>query len=193
MATEVSICSNALRRLGDDPITSLTDDTERARLCNSFYADTRDAVLRLHPWNFAITRTSLAKLSTAPAYGFSNQFSLPTNPYCLRVLGMEYEDYIFKVENVATHGRVLLTDEATANILYVARITDTNLFDAMFVDVLTQKLAVDLAYPVTNSTTLQTQMQKVFEKKLSEARSIDGQEGFMDDLVSDTFTDFRKD
>ena len=105
----------------------------------------------------------------------------------------EYEDYIFKIENVATHGRVLLTDEATANILYVARITDTNLFDAMFVDVLTQKLAVDLAYPVTNSTTLQTQMQKVFEKKLSEARSIDGQEGFQDDLVSDTFTDFRKD
>ena len=193
MATEVSICSNALRRLGDDPITSLTDDTERARLCNSFYADTRDAVLRLHPWNFAITSASLAKLSTAPAYGFANQFALPTNPYCLRVLGMEYEDYIFKVENVATHGRVLLTDEATANIIYVARITDTNLFDAMFVDVLTQKLAVDLAYPVTNSTTLQTQMQKVFEKKLSEARSIDGQEGFMDDLVSDTFTDFRKD
>jgi hypothetical protein len=193
MATEVSICSNALRRLGDDPITSLTDDTERARLCNSFYSDTRDSVLRLHPWNFAITRASLSKLSTAPAYGFANQFSLPTNPYCLRVLGMEYEDYIFKVENVATHGRVLLTDEATANILYVARITDTNLFDAMFVDVLTQKLAVDLAYPVTNSTTLQTQMQKVFQQKLSEARSIDGQEGFMDDLVSDTFTDFRKD
>jgi hypothetical protein len=193
MATEVSICSNALRRLGDDPITSLTDDTERARLCNSFYEDTRDSVLRLHPWNFAITRASLSKLSTAPAYGFANQFSLPTNPYCLRVLGMEYEDYIFKVENVATHGRVLLTDEATANILYVARITDTNLFDAMFVDVLTQKLAVDLAYPVTNSTTLQTQMQKVFQQKLSEARSIDGQEGFMDDLVSDTFTDFRKD
>ena len=193
MATEVSICSNALRRLGDDPITSLTDDTERARLCNSFYEDSRDAVLRSHPWNFAITRASLAKLSTAPAYGFANQFALPTNPYCLRVLGMEYEDYIFKVENVATHGRVLLTDEATANILYVARITDTNLFGAMFVDVLTQKLAVDLAYPVTNSTTLQTQMQKVFEKKLSEARSIDGQEGFQDDLVSDTFTDFRKD
>ena len=193
MATEVSICSNALRRLGDDPITSLTDDTERARLCNSFYEDSRDAVLRSHPWNFAITRASLAKLSTAPAYGFANQFALPTNPYCLRVLGMEYEDYIFKVENVATHGRVLLTDEATANIIYVARITDTNLFDAMFVDVLTQKLAVDLAYPVTNSTTLQTQMQKVFEKKLSEARSIDGQEGFIDDLVSDTFTDFRKD
>jgi len=60
MATEVSICSNALRRLGDDPITSLTDDTERARLCNAFYQDSRDLVLRSHPWNFAITRASTA-------------------------------------------------------------------------------------------------------------------------------------
>ena len=192
MATEVSICSNALRRLGDDPITSLTDDTERARLCNAFYTDARDACLRSHPWNFAITRASLARLSDAPAYGFNYQYSLPTNPYCLRVLEMEYSDQIFKVENVATHGRVLLTDEGTANILYIARITDTTLFDPMFVDVLTAKLSLDLAYPVTNSMQVQQQMQKLYQTKHSEARSIDGQEGFIDDLVSDTFTDFRK-
>tara|TARA_R110002051_G_scaffold114232_2_gene186804 strand:+ start:154 stop:735 length:582 start_codon:yes stop_codon:yes gene_type:complete len=192
MATEVSICSNALRRLGDDPITSLTDDTERARLCNAFYTPARDAVLRLHPWNFAITRAALAQLSAAPAYGFSYQYALPTDPYCLRVLGMEYEDYIFKIENVETHGRVLLTDESTAKILYVARITDPTVFDSMFVDVLTAKLSVDLAYPVTNSTNLQDKLQKLYQAKLSEARSIDGQEGFIDDLVSDTFTNFRK-
>ena len=47
MASEVGICSNALRKLGDDPITSLTDDTERARLCNAFYTDARDAVLNI--------------------------------------------------------------------------------------------------------------------------------------------------
>ena len=192
MATEVSICSNALRRLGDNPITSLTDDTERARLCNSFYADARDAVLRLHPWNFAITRTSLAQLSDTPSYGFAYQYSLPTNPYCLRVLAMEYEDYIFKVENYSTQGRVLLTNESTAKILYVARITDTIQFDALFVDVLTAKLSVDLCYPITNSVSLQEKMQKLYQSKLSDARSTDGQEGFIDDLVSDTFTDFRK-
>ena len=100
MATEVSICSNALRRLGDDPITSLTDDTERARLCNAFYADARDACLRSHPWNFAITRASLAQLSATPVYGFDYQFALPTDPFCLRVLAMEFEDYVFKVENL---------------------------------------------------------------------------------------------
>ena len=35
-------------------------------------------------------------------------------------------------------------------------------------------------------------MYPLYTKKLSEARSVDGQEGFIDDLVSDTFTDFRK-
>tara|TARA_R100000655_G_scaffold75773_1_gene114676 strand:- start:2928 stop:3506 length:579 start_codon:yes stop_codon:yes gene_type:complete len=192
MATEVSICSNALRRLGDDPITSLTDDTERARLCNSFYADARDACLRSHPWNFAITRASLAQLSATPVYGFDYQFALPTDPFCLRVLAMEFEDYVFKVENLSTQGRVLLTDQETAKIIYIARVTDTTLFDSLFVDTLVAKLAADLAYPVTNSLKVQEQMYKLFQLKLSEARSIDGQEGFIDDLVSDTFTDFRK-
>jgi len=192
MATEVSICSNALRKLGDDPITSLTEDTERARLCNSFYESSRDSLLRSHPWNFAITRATLAQLSTTPAYGFAYQYALPTDPYCLRVLEMEYQDYIFKIENLATVGRVLLSDESTAKILYVGRITDTTLFDSLFVDTLTAHLSAKLAYPITNSTTLQAQMQQLYQAKLSEARSVDGQEGFIDDLVSDTFTDFRK-
>jgi len=192
MATEVSICSNALRRLGDDPITSLTDDSERARLCNAFYEDARDACLRSLPWNFAITRASLTQLSDSPVYGYDYQFALPTDPYCLRVLAMEYEDYIFKVENFSTQGRVLLTDEETAKIIYIARITDTTLFDSLFVDTLITKLASDLAYPVTNSLKVQEQMYKLYQLKLSEARSIDGQEGFIDDLVSDTFTDFRR-
>ena len=192
MATEVSICSNALRRLGDDPITSLTDHSERARLCNAFYEDARDACLRSHPWNFAITRASLTQLSDSPVYGYDYQYALPTNPYCLRVLAMEFEDYIFKVENFSTQGRVLLTDEETAKIIYIARITDTTLFDSLFVDTLITKLASDLAYPVTNSLKVQEQMYRLYQLKLSEARSIDGQEGFIDDLVSDTFTDFRR-
>ena len=192
MATEVSICSNALRRLGDDPITSLTDDTERARLCNAFYGDARDSLLRSHPFNFSITRASLTQLSSTPAYGFAYQYALPTDPYCLRVLQMEYQDYIFKIENLATEGRVLLTDESTAKILYIARITDTALFDSLFTDTLTSYLAVKLAYPLTNSVKLQEQMYKLYQLKLSEARSVDGQEGFIDDLVSDTFIEFRK-
>ena len=192
MATEVSICSNALRRLGDSPITSLSDDTERARLCNALYEPARDSLLRSHAFNFSITRASLAKSATTPAFEFANQFILPTDPFCLRVLKMEFDDFKFKIENLAGEGRVLLTDEGTANILYIAKITPTTLFAAIFVHTLTAKLSAELAYPVTNSVSLQTQMEKIYKLKLTEARSIDSTEGFIDDIISDTFTDFRK-
>ena len=192
MATEVSICSNALRKLGDSPIASLTEDTERARLCNALYEPARDSLLRSHAWNFAITRASLAQISSTPAFEYSYQYALPTDPFCLRVLKMEFDDYEFKIENLAGQGRVLLTNEGTANIIYIARITDPKLFDSIFVSTLTAKLASEMAYPVTNSAALQKEMERVYKLKLTEARSIDSTEGFTDDIVSDTFTDFRK-
>lgn len=186
MATEVSICSNALRKLGDDPITSLTDDTERARLCNAFYEPTRDAVLRAHPWNFAIERQELSKLTSTPVFDYDYEYSLPTNPYCLRVLKMEYEDYEFKIE-----GRKLLSNEDGAKIQYIARITDPAKFDPLFTEVLTARLAAELAYAVTGSNTLSKQIWEIYDSKISEARSIDGLEGFVDGIISDTFTSFR--
>ena len=192
MATEVSICSNALRKWGDSPIASLTEDTERARLCNALYEPARDSLLRSHAWNFAITRASLAQISSTPAFEYSYQYALPTDPFCLRVLKMEFDDYEFKIENLAGQGRVLLTNEGTANIIYIARITDPKLFDSIFVDTLIAKLASEMAYPVTNSAALQKEMERVYKLKLTEARSIDSTEGFTDDIISDTFTDFRK-
>ncbi len=186
MATEVSICSNALRRLGDDPITSLLDDTERARLCNAFYEPVRDAVLRTHPWNFAIERQSLSQLSTAPLFEYSFQYVLPTDPYCLKVLGMEYSDYEYKIE-----GRKLLTDEGSAKIKYIAKITDASQFDALFIEVLTARIAAELAYPVTGSNSLSKQFWEIYNMKLSEARSCDGSEGVIDGIEADTFTGFR--
>jgi hypothetical protein len=189
MATDVSICSNALRKLGDDPITSLSDNTERARLCNAFFEPTRDAVLRAHVWNFAVVRQELSQLSATPSFDYSYQYNLPTDPYCLRALRLDTteNDFEFKIE-----GRKLLTDEGTAQLLYVGKITDPSQFDPLFVEALTGRLAAELAYSVTGSNGLSKQMWELYELKISEARSIDGLEGFVDGFMANTFTDFRK-
>ena len=55
----------------------------------------------------------------------------------------------------------MLTNESTAKILYIGRITDPVKFDSMLVDTLTAKLAVDLAYPITGSVQFQAQMEKL--------------------------------
>lgn len=185
MTSETEICSNALREIGDDPITSLVEDSERARLCNAFYAPTRDMVLRAYPWNFAIARQQLSRVSTSPAFGFSYQYQLPTSPYCLRVLSL-YEDLPWKVE-----GRKLLTDSSTAKIVYISRVSDPAQFDQMFADALTARLAARLAYPVTGSAQVARDLYTIYMDRLRDARSMDAQEGTPEEFDSDTLIEVR--
>lgn len=186
MATEVSICSNALRKLGDASITSLTEDSKRAILCNALYAETRDAVLRAYPWNFAIARQALALNSTAPAFEFGSNFTLPTDPYCLRALKMYGSDQEWKVE-----GRKLLTNDTAVNLVYIARITDTAEFDTLFIQTLEARLAAEMAYAITGNNTLRVDFFAEYEDKLKEARSMDAQEGYADMFESVILSEVR--
>lgn len=181
--SEVSICSNALRKLGDEPITSLADDSDRARLCNALYEINRDATLRAYPWNFAVKRSSLAQLSSTPAFEYSYEYQLPANPFCLRVVEVYESDDDWKVE-----GRKILTNQASCSIVYIAKITDTAQFDALFVEALTSRLASELAWPIIRSATARQSFYQEFQLKLQEARGIDAQEGSTDILINDELT-----
>ena len=111
MASEVDICNIALNNLGASNITALTEDSKPGRLCNQRYEFVRDTVFRAHPWNCLIRRVELAQDSDTPAFGFTYQYTLPADPYCLRVMRLDYLDIDFRVE-----GRKILCDESTINL-----------------------------------------------------------------------------
>ena len=197
MPSVVDICNEAMDLLGAATITALTENSKEARLCNRRFETVRDGVLRSHPWNIAITRATLAKDSDAPAFGFANQFTLPTDPYCLRVLSFwnsnvdsevaAYDSQVmFKIE-----GRKVLSDEGTCKITYLARITDTETYDALLSSTIAHKLAAETAYAITGSTTVSQSMQQLYEVRLREARSIDAMEGVPDKLIADDFVNIR--
>ena len=194
MASDVAICNTALNRLGANTITSFTENSKEARLCNSEYSGIRDQVLRAHPWNCAISRATLAQDSDAPSFGFAYQYTLPTDPYCLRVLQMETEVINFKVE-----GRKLLTDEATAKIMYIGRVTDPEEYDSLFIDTLSARIAFEFSFNITGSRTLQGDMFDLYNQKLALARSFDAQESGMfynqgdgDKIIADDFINRRR-
>ncbi len=91
MPSVVDICNEAMDLLGAATITALTENSKEARLCNRRFSTVRDATLRSHSWNCAIARADLAADSTAPSFGFANQFPLPTDPFCLRVLSFLHQ------------------------------------------------------------------------------------------------------
>ena len=181
MPSVVDICNNALVDLGASSIVSLTEDSKAARLCNQRYDSIRDTVFRFHPWNCLINRASLAADTVAPAFEYTYQYTLPTDPYCLRVLTLETADFLFKVE-----GRKILTNESTVNLIYVARIIDTNQYDFSLMETISAALAASLAYPLIGSISLATQMKASYEKKLIEARFVDATEGSPGNIITDT-------
>ena len=172
MASEVDIINSALNMVGASNIIARTEDSKSARVTNQRYDYVRDSVLRAHPWNCAVVKTAVAKDETGPAWGFENQFTLPTDPYCLRVLNLDVLDIDFTVE-----GRKIHCDETTLNLQYVARITDPNEYDQLLVEVIAARLAADTSFALVQSSTLTATMFDLYERKLSEARFIDATEG----------------
>ena len=172
MAREDDIINSALNMLGASNIISRGEDSKSARITNQRYDYVRDAVLRAHPWNCAIKRVTLAADSDSPTFGFTNQFTLPTDPYCLRVLRLEYLDVDFRVE-----GRKIHCDEDTLNLIYIARVMDPNEYDQSLVEAIAARLAADTSYALVQSTSLTGAMYQLYDNKLSEARFIDATEG----------------
>jgi len=189
MSSIVEICNMGLTLIGDQVITALSDDNDRARVATIFYEPTRDAVLRAHPWGFAKTRVALAAAAGSPAFEWSYHFTLPTDPKCLRVLSVE-EDYPGQIP-YSIEGRKLLTDDSTITILYIAQITDSGNFDALFNDCLAARLAMAFAMALTKQKTLIELAANVYDAKIGEARTIDGLESTKKEIYNDTLTVVR--
>tara|TARA_R110002020_G_scaffold458_1_gene2359 strand:+ start:2782 stop:3357 length:576 start_codon:yes stop_codon:yes gene_type:complete len=186
MASFVEITSNALRLLGDDPITSLTEDSERARLVNALYEEVRDEVTRAAMWNCAKDRQVLASLADTPAFGWSYYHQLPST--CLRVIDVLSGD--IRVDH-EVEGRKIMTDVSSVNLIFLKKITDPNDMDSLFIGAYTAKLAAELAEPVTGSRSLAEQMWTLYDRKVREARTIDSQEGTVSNLDVQQLVDAR--
>ena len=167
--TFVSISNRALTFLGAQPITSLDDDTKEARSCKRMFEQSRNQVLRGHPWNFAMKRVEIAADTTAPVWGKTNAFSWPSD--CLSI----YE--VDTTEEWIVEGRKIVTNaEAPLSIIYVYEVDDPTIFDVLFVEAYAYRLAADISYDITASQQVLNNMETLYQRKLAEARLVDAQE-----------------
>lgn len=180
MPSYVAMISSSLQAFGGDIITSLSEDSDAAKHANLIYEDVRDAVLRAGNWNFAEEYAQPATLATAPLFKWTKAFRLPTDPYCLKVKEVLSGDVPidFKVQ-----GRKLLTDYASINLIYTARITDPTVFDALFVQAYEARLSAELAFNISGDKGLFEAFWQIYQSKIAESWTIDSQEGSGDQLI----------
>lgn len=181
MATSVSICSNALLMLGAQTINDLNEGTDRARLAANLYPQVRDEMLRSHPWNCAIKRVVLAPDVEMPPFGYTYQFTLPSDWIRTLSVGDYGEEIDFRSE-----GRRILADTDTLKLRYVFHNTNEATWDAGFVESMQLAMAARMAYAITQSTSLEDLRVREMEMALKRARAADGQ-----DDPPETLGDFR--
>jgi len=169
--TEVDIANMALTMLGQQPISDLTDDNNRAKMANQRYADVRDTVLRAHTWNCAIKRASLTGADgTAPAWGYANRFSLPTG--FIRMAGTEDPLIDYRVEagnDTGSNTLFLLTDATAINILYIYQVTQVPYMDHTLKHAIATRLASEIAVALTGDMQQEHMLMQKYEAILMQA------------------------
>lgn len=167
MASETEIANRALQRLGAARITALDDTSSKnARACNVAYAPLRDALLRAHPWSFAIARAALAADTDVPVGDDAPalQYTWPTD--ALRILLPKDHTLDWIIE-----GRKILTGwGAPLYIRYIAKITDPNTMDPLFREALACWMAVEMCEEITQSNTKKAALKDDYEMIIAEAR-----------------------
>lgn len=175
------ICNVGLGMVGAKRIDIITEDSENARLCNTFYEPSVDEVLVMYNWN----RTKHTKTVASDAdydtdtfdYGFAYRFPFPANPYCLKVRSVNDNKYDWQPE-----GRFVYTDQSTCEMVYTKRIVNTNEFNPLLVEAISTQLAIRLSFPLQSNNRLRLELIEYLERVvLSRAKIADAGEGFVKD------------
>lgn len=163
------IANVALRLLGAKRIESLTQNVERARIMNDAMPTVLKDEQRAHPWSFTIKRAEIAADATAPDFGRSYSYTLPSDYLALAPPYAEDEDN--ERDWLIEADRKILTDDgAPLEVRYVAYITDPNKMDACFIEACGARLAQDTCEAITQSNTKLVNLERHYQQWIARAR-----------------------
>jgi hypothetical protein len=186
MASETQIAKLALQHIGDRyDITDLTEETVEAEQVNLIFDDTRDWLLRQHPWNFGKKFATPAALTGTVPNNYDYMYIYM--PDAVRVNGvvdpLDADTLIkFEVARNSSDVKVILTDQVDAEFSYTARITNPAEFDPEFTMALSYALAGKLAMPLTGDRQIMGDMQTMARNIINSAWESDSNEGLSEPI-----------
>lgn len=179
----------ALAKLGANRITSITDNTAEAKHCNTFFDDIADLVMVEGSWATTIKRASLNKTTNTPTFGYTSEFQLPTDPFCLKLLNVD--DVTPGSIEHRVEGDKLLTNTSTIKVRYIGRVTNTQSYGPFLTQAIISRLAAELAYPITGQASVYERLYAQYERDVAKGLANDGQQGSHEMTVSWDLTDVR--
>lgn len=193
MASEVSVCNQALSRIRAKSINSLTEASIEAQQCSLWYATVRDEAQEAHPWGFNRRTAALSQLAATDVFNWAYVYQYP--PDCLYVdkLVRNYEQYtqqtgttvgyyprrveeltpedltspvVFEIQDADPDGKIIVANEPALRAVYRRRVTDPNRFSTQFTVALSALLASRIALAVIGGAAGKAEAKRNLEEYL---------------------------
>lgn len=173
MASKLSIYRLVANHLGqEEEILSPGDDTRLTRAIGHAWDGARRAALRANNWNFATVRRQLPADTVKPAFEYDCAFTMPEDFVRLvDVVGpfSRDRDWVFE-------GGKILANAAPLLIRYVYDCTNVTLWDDLFEQAMSIKIAELICTTITGNDALGERLGKRFSDLFSSAQQVDATE-----------------
>lgn len=183
--SKTEICNKALTLVGANPIVSLTDDTQNARILNRVYELSLKSILSEAPWAFALKRTLLAQSADTLEWYDTDETYIYVKPNdMIRAFRSNDEDAIWR-----QHADYILSDTNDLGLEYTYFLDQPSKYSTSFVEAFVDKLCSDIAFMVLNSKTVAENYLEKYEKvTLAKALAENAQIGSYAVMKDDAWT-----
>lgn len=190
--TKVDICSTALVMIGANTITSFSDDSTEANVCNTVYEDILKSALTRHRWRFATEQKQLSLLTAEPTGRYAYAYQLPTQPELLQLITLTVNDIVIPYER---YGDKVFLDNygSTSTVIcdYIYR-ADEGEFPPHFILALEYTLASLFAGSIARDSGMIKQFADMAERQYLVAKNIDSAERTTRQLDQSRFINLRQ-
>lgn len=182
--SKVSLSNKALTLCGASPITSLSDETQNARVVNRIYEISRKSILGEGMWTFALTRTTLTVSADAMAWYETDEAYVYTRPSnAVRIFGVSDKYATWREE-----GDYIISDTASLGIVFVHDHDNPAKYPPAFLEAFIDKLCSDICFMLLHSATkAEAFLKKYNEVSLPKALSANSQTGKFMKIIDDAW------
>ena len=168
----LTIINRALMKAGLPLAASLSDCDWNA---NIIFEDVVDELLRGHPWGFAQVFEVFSQSAGVPPHGFNYSYKMPDD--FMRAVDVRAEhDLRSPKARFVMAGTVLYCNVNPANVRYVKRVWEPDLWTPDFANAVEARLAAEIVALSGESMGLVPQLTQLAQIALDQARLTDARE-----------------
>lgn len=190
LQTKIQIWNMTLDILKEQPLASVSDAKATALWLARNYDQQRDFLMESMLWKFALTRASIAADGTAPSWGWTYQYTAPTD--CMRIIPPTYQGKWMgtPIPYESENSKIMMNVAGPLYLRYITRITNEGLFTNGFVEMLSLRLARKLAHWMTGKASMIEAIDKQLQEtvdivRTTEAVQLAGGRYYDDDIAQE--------